>query len=264
MKKEVSLDESKKIMLKILKSIDSFCRENNLNYSLNYGTLLGAVRHKGFIPWDDDVDLMMPRKDFDIFVNNYQDDKYDVLTNKDPNWGWNYLRICDKSTIVIFDSDSEKIKQHGLWVSIFPIDNVPDNKENWIKQKKQMNFYHNLSRLKRSGWTSGGGVIRNSAKFLFRWILKPIPLDYLAEKEKRIMCKYNSVKTKFVFVRVMLYHEIPSSFFEEFVNLEFENNMFMSIAKYDEYLKLEYDDYMQLPPKEQRVPIHGYKAYYKE
>ena len=78
------------------------------------------------------------------------------------------------------------------------------------------------------------------------------------------MCKYNFVKTKFVFIRVMLYHEIPSSFFEEFVNLEFENNMFMSIAKYDEYLKSEYGDYMQLPPKEQRVPIHGYKAYYKE
>ena len=78
--KAISQEEIRSIQIAILNSVDAFCRKNNLKYSLAYGTLIGAVRHKGFIPWDDDIDIIMPRPDYDRFVAKYKDSVYDVLS----------------------------------------------------------------------------------------------------------------------------------------------------------------------------------------
>lgn len=261
--KEISLEDSKKIMFKILKSVDACCRQYGLKYSLDWGTLLGAVRHKGFIPWDDDIDLMMPRSDFNQFIKLFKDDNYDVLTNDDIEWGWHYIRVCDKSSIVFFGPNAERIRQHGVWLSIFPVDKIPDNPKKWSTQKKMINFYHGLSRLKRSGWTKGGSPIKNFAKMISRWLLHPLSLRYLGKKEECWMCKYNSEITTNSYHRVIEYSERPSNYFDRVVDLEFEGDRFMAISKYDEYLKLLYGDYMTPPPESERVPKHEYTAYWK-
>lgn len=262
--KEISLEESKKIMFEILKSVDQCCRQNGLKYSLDWGTLLGAVRHKGFIPWDDDIDLMMPRKDFNQFLKVFKDEKFDVLSNEDPKWGWNYTRICDKKSIVVFGPNSERIRKHGLWLSIFPIDGIPDSSDEWVVQQKKINFYHNLCRLKRSGWTNSGGCIRNISKMVARVVLAPIPMRYLAKKEEHWLSICSNQKTKMSFQRDIDYHIRPAYYFDEVVDLEFEGGKFMAIADYHKYLTDEFGDYMQFPPVEKRVPSHGYVAYYKD
>lgn len=261
MRKEVPLNEAKRIMLRILQSVDKCCRENKINYSLDWGTLLGAVRHQGFIPWDDDIDLMMSRKDFNKFRCVYSDKNYDMLTNDEPEWGWNYIRICDKTTEVVFGPDTERIKRHGLWLSIFPIDSVPDDPHEWKCQQLQINFYHALCRLKRSVWTKKG-MTKNILKACLRWLLSPISMCYLAKKEEKLLSKYSSKRTVMAFQRDIDYHIRPTKYMDAYVDLEFEDGHFMAIASYDNYLKDEFGDYMTPPPIEQRVPSHGYKAFY--
>ncbi len=261
--KEISLEESKKIMFEILKSVDQCCRQNGLKYSLDWGTLLGAVRHKGFIPWDDDIDLMMPRKDFNQLKKIFVNEHYDVLTNDDPLWGWHYIRICDNSTVVFFGPNAERIRQHGIWISIFPVDNIPDNSGEWSSQQKKINFYYGLCRLKRSGWTKGISIIKNIMKMVSRCLLKVVPLTYLAKKEEFWMCKNNSKNTKESYTKIIKFYKRPSYYFEKIIDLDFEGGKFMAISHYDEYLRSLYGDYMQFPPEEDRVPRHGYKAYFK-
>lgn len=262
--KEVSLEDSKKIMFEILKSVDKCCRENGLKYSLDWGTLLGAVRHKGFIPWDDDIDLMMPRNDFNQFLKLYNDKHYDMLSSNDPKWGWNYTRVCDKGTIVVFGPNAEKIREHGLWLSIFPIDSIPDSKEEWLVQKRKIDFYHGLCRLKRSGWTKGGDFFRNIGKLLARIVLKPVSMCYLAKKEEEWLSKYSELRTENSFQRDIDYHIRPTKYFDKTVDLEFEHGVFMAISEYHQYLTDEFGNYMQFPPIEKRTPSHGYIAYYKD
>lgn len=262
--KEVSLEDSKKIMFGILKSVDSCCRLNGLKYSLDFGTLLGAVRHKGFIPWDDDIDLMMPRRYFNQFLKLYNDDHYDMITNDDSNWGWHYVRVCDKNSIVVFAPNSERVSEHGIWLSIFPVDGVPDSSEEWKVQQRRINFYHSLCRLKRSGWTIGGSIIKNIMKLIFRWMLIPVSLKYLAKKEESWMSKYSFEKTEKVFTKVINYYVRPSCYFDKVIDLDFEGNKFMAIADYHQYLTSVYNDYMTPPPASERVPKHGFTAYWKK
>ena len=261
--RKVSLEESKKIMYEILKSVDDCCRKHNLRYTLDWGTLLGAVRHHGFIPWDDDIDLSMPREDFNKFREVFNNDRYDVLTTDDPQWGWNYMRICDKTTIVIFDANTEKIRRHGLWLSIFPIDGIPDSTSQWEIQKKKINFFHGLCRLKRSGWTDGVSFIRNFLKMVARLTLKLVPMTWLAKKEEFWLSKVNIKDSEMSFQRDIDYHARPSRYYFDYVDLDFEGGKFMAMAEYHKYLTDEFGDYMQFPPEDQRVPSHGYVAYYK-
>ena len=263
-RKEISLEDSKKIMLEILKSVDCCCRQNDLKYSLDFGTLLGAVRHKGFIPWDDDIDLMMPRRYFNQFLKLYNDDHYDMITNDDSNWGWHYVRVCDKNSIVVFAPNSERVSEHGIWLSIFPVDGVPDSSEEWIAQQQRINFYYNLCRLKRSSWTKGGNIIKNIAKIISRWILFPISLRYLAKREEFWMCKHSFKKTEKVFTKVINYYVRPSCYFDKVIDLDFEGNKFMAIADHHQYLTSVYNDYMTPPPASERVPKHGFTAYWKK
>lgn len=260
MKQKISLNESKKIMLNILLSVDKCCRENGLYYSLDWGTLLGAVRHHAFIPWDDDIDLLMTRKEFSKFLLVYNDKNYDLITNKDSNWGWHYIRICDKTTIVEFSKDSENIRKHGLWISIFPIDHVPNDSRLWAKQKKVIMLWYSFCRIKRSKWTSNG-FGKNIIKAIARVILKLVPIQYFAKKEENCMCRYDDEKSLKSFVKVTDIFEYPSQIFDSYTQLSFEGHKFMVVTKYDEYLRMKYGDYMQLPPEAERVPKHKYIAY---
>ena len=107
--REISFDESKSIMIKILISIDKCCRENNIKYSLCWGTMIGAIRHQGFIPWDDDIDIMMPRDEYNRFLQIYHDSDYGIYT---PEASKNCIQIIskiyDKRTRVFFNNHYKK------------------------------------------------------------------------------------------------------------------------------------------------------------
>ena len=261
--RELSSEESKSLLLDIIKSIDNCCRKNDIHYSLNFGTLLGAVRHNGFIPWDDDMDIMMTRDDLNQFVKCFNSDRYEIITNDKPDWGWSYVSICDTKTIVKYNHDYERVTPHGLWVSIFPVDKCAPDDDNWSKQKKAIKKWANYCRIKKSKWVPTG-FCRNVVKSILRFVLSPCSLIYLAKKEDYHRSKYNNTNSNKSFVQVYLFpfHVFSSDWMHTYCDLIFEGQKLMAIKEYDGLLRLFYGDYMILPPKEQQKQGHDYVAYF--
>lgn len=263
-RQKISIQESKQLLLEMMVSIDQCCRDNNIEYSLSYGTLLGAVRHQGFIPWDDDIDLMMTRDNFERFKHLYYSDRYEMLTERDKDWGWHFVRICDTRTKLIFDNLYERIRNHGLWIAIFPVDNVPDKDDEWQRMVHRINFYEGLRRIKHCKWAPSSGFVKNVFKVISRWIIYPIPHDFITNRIKKSLTLYNERLTQKVFERGVEYHVYPSIWFNKYVDLPFEGHSFRAISSNKEYLTLEYGDYMTPPPASERVPKHGFTAYWKK
>ena len=119
----MTLNDIKKVSLDILISIHEYCKANGIKYSLGYGTMLGAVRHKGFIPWDDDIDILMMREDYDRFLSGYKDSKFEVIDHKrEKKYILPYAKVVDKNT-VLFNSWMPDLKL-GVSVDVFPVDYV--------------------------------------------------------------------------------------------------------------------------------------------
>lgn len=254
--REISLEESKRICFDILKYIDKVCRDNHINYSLGEGTLLGAVRHKGFIPWDDDIDLLMTRTDMDKFLSVYHDEQYEMFyVRSDCNY-WNTVaRITDPRTAVYFGDSKRSI--HGIWVALTPVDNVPNDEKDRLQMFKKIRQWVKYCRQKK------GVVPYNNC--IQRLLFKFIPITRFNRKLMKIITAYNDCSTLQMSKLNIRYEPflMPSSIFDGYTELDFEGQSFMAISHYDEYLKLMYGDYMTPPPPEQRVVKHNYKAFYK-
>ena len=136
--KTLTLEEHHAIILDIMKDIDRFCRENGIKYTISAGTMLGAVRHGGFIPWDDDADLFMLREDFDRFAKIYKSDKYHLLYNTrtdDEFLATGFIKVCDPGTTV---ADKSTKTRYGVYVDVFPLDAVPE------EPKAQHDYMHSI------------------------------------------------------------------------------------------------------------------------
>lgn len=257
--REISLEESKRICFDILKYIDRVCRDHHINYSLGEGTLLGAVRHKGFIPWDDDIDLLMTRTDMEKFLSVYHDEQYEMYhVRRDCNY-WNTVaRITNPRTAVYFGDSKRSI--HGIWVALTPVDNIPDDDQVWDCMQKRIGRWVKLCRQKKGVVPLDGKLMGLFERVLFK--LKPI--NWFDNKFKRIVTAYNGQPTKRMSKLNIRYEPFvfPSSVFDGYTDLEFEGQKFMAIKHYDEYLTLMYGDYMTPPPVEKRVAKHDFKAYY--
>ena len=263
--REVTFEESRNIQLDILRDIDKTCRENGIKYSLSMGTLIGAIRHKGFIPWDDDIDLMMTRDEIEKFISVYSG-KYrviDIETNKD--WWDSYTRIVDDRTMCVFKNTPYSVN-HGIWVSIIPIDNIPDNDEVWHKMRQKMVRIFRLCKLYAAQWSDDRSFMRNSVRVFSKFLFRLVPVSYWAKKAKKILTSYAEVKTKRKTRMIFWCKDVafPSELFDNYIDIPFEDATVMSIANYDSLLRSLYGDYMKLPPKEEQVPGHDYNAYWLE
>ena len=143
---KLSLDEIKNSELLILDDIDRVCRKNNIKYSLAFGTLIGAVRHKGFIPWDDDIDIVMTRDNYDKFIHTYINEKnenYSILNHEfDKNYYHQFTKVVDNRTTINNDNLRE-IKNMGVWVDVFPVDKI--SSKNLRLNLKLINFFQKHS-----------------------------------------------------------------------------------------------------------------------
>ena len=154
--------------LKILEFFDGFCSKNNLKYSIVYGTLLGAVRHGGSIPWDDDIDVCMPREDYDKFLSLWKDtDEYLVQNNDISNdFSQSFLKIRKKNTAFVQKTDLGKEYHKGIFVDVFPFDKVPKS-----KLKKTLQIFHAmLYQLYIRGYSPENerGLLNVGSKFLLK------------------------------------------------------------------------------------------------
>jgi len=265
--KLLSAQQVRELQLAILDDFHAFCMAHNLRYSLSGGSLLGAVRHKGFIPWDDDIDIMMPRPDFERFINEYSSDKLyykiDYYTT-DPYYISAFAKIIDERTYTV---GPNIIDDRNVFIDIFPIDGMPGETEidSYVNEIQDI-----LDKLRKCGkyYKFEPSLFR---KFLFgiKYLIKTIGMPSLKKQFYRleqIIAKYPFGSTAHAGVSVGQYAKrewMPKEVFEEYTLLNFEGRKIMGLSDYDTYLSHLYSDYMKLPPEEQRVPMHFHNVYIK-
>ena len=271
MKKEITFEESKKIQFDILLYFDDFCKRNELHYSLGEGTLIGAIRHKGFIPWDDDIDVLMLRDDYDKFVSTYNG-KYRLISPRtEKHWLFCHSRLADERTIVEWNNPYE-ICHHGLWIGIFPIDNYPDNPNEWQGIRSKRDFWFRIIPMKlglcpQYEYDKNVSVFKNIKRKAKRFLLPFVPYHIISRKLESLISTFKDMPTNNKALMTGVWHEpwvCSSEVFSSFVEVEFEGYKFPAFNGYDAYLRCQYGDYMQLPPVEERVPKHNYIVYWKD
>lgn len=268
MMKEIDLEESKLIQMDILKSIDFFCRNNDIHYSLAAGSAIGAIRHKGFIPWDDDIDIIMMREDYNRFLSSYKGGRYNLL-HYTTNASWDCYFACVEHPKTVAFWGKSKRSTRGVWVSIFPVDYVPeDDRELELLVDKVQNYtYKNpLLRLKKS--ISNTTFVRDALKAFGRYILKIVPYRYFYSKiDKNITPLLTKPTNRLSSVAGWTFNtffDYSADCLSEYIDVDFEDMKCMLCKGYDEYLRKQYGNYMVLPPIEEQVPKHEATFYWKD
>jgi lipopolysaccharide cholinephosphotransferase len=268
--REITVEESKAIQLDILLFFDKYCKENNLTYYLFAGTLLGAVRHKGFIPWDDDIDVTMPRNDYNklmsIFKNEGRYKLFSMYNNKD--YVYSFAKIVDSNT-VLKEENIPDIEGYGLNIDIFPSDGLPADKTARRKhQRKILSARRKLGYLLTFDYAHGKEAgLKKVAHKLKKAFLEVRGWKYYLTQVDKLVQKYNIDSAKYATSLVSCdpHSYIESSVYKEKTMVTFENNLFPAPKNYDAYLTYLFGpDYMTPPPEDKRVAPHLTKAYFKD
>lgn len=268
--KKIEIDEQKKIQLNMLKYIKSICEENSITYFLGGGTLLGAIRHKGYIPWDDDIDIMLPRKDYNKLKNVFNDlknEEYKLLSYENcDSYYYPFAKIVNTKTKLI-EYNQEEIEELGIYIDIFPIDEIPDEEKERKKVFKKFVFYNRL--LKCYKHKDFSYLSKSKISIFVKQILKSIINIFKLKNNilnniDKICTKYTNTNTVACITGVYFEKEImPKSYISDYVMVEFEGEEFKAPIGYDEYLTKHYGDYMKLPPKEKQVSNHNTKVFWR-
>ena len=266
---QMTLEDRKKYNAKligILKKVMSICEENNIHWFVGYGSCIGAIRHKGCIPWDDDIDVCIPRPDYDRFVEiakrtdlgNYEL----AIINEYPGFLGHIARLFDKNSTIYFNNWYPYVS--GIYVDIFPIDGAGDGKINnnlkrfifW--QKKHLYSHFRIPKSKRRRIFKAGGYLRYCLIVLTTLFRKPLQIISI-KKVERIVRKYPYEDSEYCLFYDAVYgmkNVIPKKWIEETIFVPFENIQVRIPKYYHEYLSHIYGDYMTPPPVEKRDDRH--------
>ena len=262
------------IGLELMRDIHSFCNKNDINYSLAYGTMLGAVRHNGFIPWDDDVDIMMPRPDYEKFLTTYKSDSYYLKSAHDKDCYTNFSRLYEVKKTVTSQDAQPCNREVGVFVDIFPIDGVFDDPvrrqkhyEKVIKvAKDRLNIRFLRTELKRGSFMKRLRTLASIMKIhvlnggnMSRMYKK---LDMMSQAVHYGSSKYCSYYCCNDAMKKGKQELFPTEAFQSFQLCQFETEQFYISTYYDQMLTVMYGDYMKLPPVEDRRAKHGFVDFY--
>lgn len=262
--RKLSIEEAKKIELDILDFIDSFCKEHGINYCINYGTLIGAIRHKGFIPWDDDIDLSMTRENYERFIQLFSEkqSRYQILSlETDDQYFNNFIKIVDPTTKII-DTRNTKTYDSGVFIDIFPMDTFNDTKVVDICYK--LESFKLLSFSKHKNIVYGDSKLKDLIRTLFWIFFRPVSPRFFANQIEKQIQKYRVEDGKYIaFIPSKLKEKeiFPRDMFDELIEIPFEHLVLPAPKRFDVVLKQFYDDYMTVPPKEKQIYIHEFEAY---
>ncbi|MCR2806722.1 LicD family protein [Paenibacillus soyae] len=253
------------IQIEMLAEVDRICRLHHINYAMIGGTMLGAIRHKGYIPWDDDADIGLLREEYEKFRKACETDLdhnrfYFQDMRATPGYRWGYGKIRRKNTYFLREGQAHMPYESGIFIDIFPFDNVPDGK---LAEK-----LHNLhcTIIRKILWSEVGKKTDKNPllRFVF-FVLSKIPLKMVSNHLQRFAEEGNHKKSRRVrtitFPAPDKYSEGNREWFEQTAEYPFENLILSGHRDYEAYLIHKFGDYMTLPPEGQRKshPV----AYYK-
>jgi len=263
--------ELRKIQMDILSYVDNICRNHGIHYSLSGGSLIGAVRHKGYIPWDDDIDIMLTRKEYDRLVAIIDRDShiaktpYKVLTHDIiSDFKYPYAKVVDNRTIM--HEHIKGCKDFGIGIDVFPCDPVPDEDVILTRLLKRMRLLYNILMIKRLKWSKQRSFSKNLIAFFSQIAMAPLSTNRLLvtmDHTARKAADDNSSRKGCLVWGYGRKEIMPSSLYNNFIDMPFEDRTYMAVADYDTYLSNLFGDYMKLPPIEKRATHHAYEAYMK-
>ncbi len=261
--KKIPLSELHQYLLISLIAFDGYCRSHDIHYSLCGGTLIGAVRHHGFIPWDDDVDVMMLRSEYDKLTEAWLRDPapgYTLLTNHTPNnaYAGESGKWYNNDTAPLHPSNDYDL---GFFMDIFIADNLPD------APQEAEQYFHHLHQLGKH-FHSANKRLHNPIWNLIFTCMPFLHPRHFYKKIEEMISLYSKKDTHFIaFILGACYpfecERHPKSFFNHYTELTFEGHLLPVISEYDAYLRQYHGDYMQLPPEKDRVPHHTKNQFFK-
>ena len=244
-------------LTKLLHRVHLICVENGIRYTMMGGTLIGAIRHQGFIPWDDDIDIGMPYEDYKKFIAVATSHKYEGLAFGIPGETEDYFQTFVKvfdTTTTLKENNRTKSKPKGIFIDVFPLAFVGDTRWEILYNVRKFRFWRDV--LTRKDYHLCKGWF-----FLVEWIYillgKFLSTDFSL---KRIRSHYEKLASKKTLMMADLDGNnrgvVPAYLFEEFTLYDFENYQFYGMKRADEYLRWVFGDYMKMPPENQRTPHH--------
>lgn len=270
---KLTTEEIKRTELDILLWVNELCGQNNLRYSLCGGSLIGAVRHEGFIPWDDDVDICMPRPDYEKLLEIYRrnpEQKYALAYYGNTKGYYNgTAKIYDPSTILFDPNGVFENLGIGVHIDIFPVDGLG-------KDYKEAKTRYNSTRWKRELLIARRWRVY-SRSITRAWYYEPIRfglfvVSRFVDGEKLLRSiERDSAKTDFdqssyaacIYGRYRSKEILPREYYDTYVRKTFEGHLLSCSRDYDSFLRAIYGDYMELPPENKRISQHEYEAYKK-
>lgn len=270
--KKIGPDEQRKLLFDLLTEVDVFCKKNNIRYFLDSGTLLGAIRHKDFIPWDDDIDICMPRPDYDRFIKitNSTPISDNIYVLKEKEALFCYIKVCDKRVALIEYPQTLRM-EINLYIDIFPKDGLPNNERKAKRHGQKVLFYNKVywfNKYSVKVWKKS----KNKLKKIIAYICYPFCHDKLwpLNKAIRLARKYRYEDSEYVSSLLAggCRGRIRKSCFCKKTMVTFHNRQFPAPIGYDEYLRELYrdindGDYMTLPNDCDKIK-HECEIYWKE
>lgn len=272
MKREISIEDAKKIQSNMMNFFDCFCKDKNLKYYLSYGSLLGAIRHKGFIPWDDDIDVVMPINDYNnllsYFSNGKTIDNYKLLDiHLDPEYYLPYGKLIDTRTVL---KENYKIEfEIGVGIDVFPLYNMGDNYRRAKGLFYTAHFIRSLADVKLMKLDAKRSLLKNAALFIGKMLLLPFTAQFITKQlvvfSDSVTKKLNDHQLCNLVGGVYGEREIhKGEWYGEGMEAEFESYNFVIPRNSHCILKRLYGDYMVLPPIDKQISHHKNKAFWRE
>lgn len=247
--------------IQIMDAVHALCEKQNITYYMIAGSVLGAVRHGGFIPWDLDIDIAMLRPDYERFIQLCETQLDEQLCclhwENNAKHSRPHAVICKKGTVLTlkYDCFNRHADNFGIYIDVFPLDNAPDEEKLRKKHAKQLLSLRKLKE-RRVPYSYSCDVWRRAVHYTVSFLLSWLPIKTINRYQQQLMQKYRDQQTSCICSMASQYaYEkqcMPRSIYGKPVLLEFEGRRYYAPEKYEAYLTRLYGDYMQLPPEEKR------------